>query len=109
MSKQLISNVAEGTKAVVKLNKFRKVRELVKEINKSYGYNRFTDIAVNKVYYIGGCGILIEFQDAEKTMSVVSNIDGKVLSCRLTLNNIEAMSILNRFRCSVTPSCLVLE
>lgn len=109
MSRQLVLNVAEGTKVVVKLNKFRKVRELVKEINKSYGYNRFTDIAVKKVYYVDGCGILIEFQDAEKVMSIVSNLEGVVLSCRLSLDAIEAMGILNRFKCSVTSSCLVLE
>lgn len=89
--------------------KFKKVFDLVKDINKSFGYKRFTGVGINRVYYIVGCGILIEFQDAEKSMSVVSNINGKVLSCRLALKGMESLNILNNYKCSMTPNCLVLE
>lgn len=109
MSNNLLSSVVEGSKIVVKLRKFKGVRNVVSEMNKSFGYNRFKGIVVNKVYYVSGCGILIEFQDDEKTLSVVSDAKGAVLSCSLALDNAESISIQNKYKCGVAQGHLVLE
>lgn len=109
MSNNLLSSVVEGSKNVVKLRKFRGVRNVISEMNKSFGYNRFKGIVVNKVYYVSGCGILIEFQDDRKSLSVVSDAKGDVLSCSLSLDKAESMGIQNKYKCGITQGCLVLE
>ena len=108
MAKTLISNVVDYAKVVLKHNGFKQIRDLVSDLNKTYGYNRFTDVTLNKVYYVDGCGILIEFQDAENAISILTDSEGRVLSCKLAVEGIEALSVLSRFSCGMSNSCLVL-
>lgn len=108
MAKTLISNVVDCAKVVLKRNGFKQISNLVMDLNKTYGYNRFTDVTLNKVYYVDGCGILMEFQDAENSMSIIADGEGRVLSCKLAIEGIEALSVLNRFSCGMSNNCLVL-
>ena len=108
MARTLVSNVVDYAKVVLKRKCFRQVKDLVSDLNKTYGYNRFTEVALNKVYCIDGCGIIIEFQDADSSISIIVDGDGNILSCKLAVDGIEALSILNRFNCGVSNSCLVI-
>lgn len=88
---------------------FSGIYRYVSELNKSYGYNRFSDVSVKNVYYVSGCGTLVEFQDADKIMSLISDLRGKVVSCRLLVSGLEAEGLAVKYRCCVTPNSLILE
>lgn len=88
---------------------FSGIYDYVSKVNESYGYNRFKGVSVKNVYYVSGCGTLVEFKDVENIMTIISDLKGKVLSCRFSVSGLEAEGISGKCRCCMTPNYLVLE
>lgn len=63
-------------------SRFANVFMLIDRVNASLCNNYLVGVHLNKVYYVSG-GILLEFTDSSNLISVISDIKGNLVNCKL--------------------------